>query len=92
MDLDAYSVLDYLKRDTVSFSWWSAVGLPALLGLFFLLVGSHCHRSNSHSKMAVLLLIALSVLLSASNLLFGIVASINALVVYLRLRQPLNAV
>lgn len=90
MDLGAYSITEYLQRDIIFRPWWSAIGLPVLLGFLFLMVAAYCYGKGSHAAKAVLFLVVLSVLLSVVSVLLGLVGSVNSLVVYLRLRQVPN--
>jgi hypothetical protein len=46
MDLDRYSLAEYLSRDVASFAWWGAIGVPIVLGAAYVVTSVLAIRAN----------------------------------------------
>ena len=83
MDLDRFTLTQYIAADTALSPWWAVVAFPFLVGLSFLIAAAACARLRPGRRAATSVLIVcfvLAVLLCLVNVPLGVLAAVSSLV------------
>jgi hypothetical protein len=83
MDLDRFTLAQYIAADTALSRWWAVVAFPFLVGLSFLVAAAACALLRPGRRAATSILIVcfvLAVLLCLVNAPLGVLAAVSSLV------------
>lgn len=95
MDLQRFTLTEYLQKDVTLFVWWQAVVAPFVVGIGYVVTAivGVCLKPGSQSTVLILLgCLAGAILLCFAHAGFGIMASVSLLAIsfgplYAALRQ-----
>ncbi|MDR3414793.1 MAG: hypothetical protein P4L83_01280 [Nevskia sp.] len=82
MDLERFSVRDYLARDVAFPLWWQAVTVPFFIGLGYLCVALACYRVRPAAgtlRSVLFGCLSLAVVLSFASTFLGLMAAVAVL-------------